>query len=191
MIRTRVLEVPEAGPSAYRGVDRPAPHAASEDPDSPAQEAFLAYVASVSQDLSFEDLELANRLVDEYRRLDPPRHLEIVAVGDLNDHHLAGSFYGYDIVSGTYSLLSWGLDLGRDSVRELANDDPYRDLAPLLRVIGAHFREALNRHGLFGEREAAQACREVLMAAQRLRPGLWSSPDDEFTVVWIVGLHET
>jgi hypothetical protein len=95
---------------------------------------------------------------------------------------------GYDLAAGSYSLLSWGLDLGREPRSPLPADDLFHPLRPLLKAAGQHYKKFLNSAILFSNADVASECLGVLMAAQSIRPGLWEHASDEFEVLRVVAL---
>jgi len=173
----------------YRGVDRPGPPPPEDsDRETPAARAFAWFIQEVDQHGSIRDLEQARRLVAAYGALTPPVPLQVIEVTSVMETPGDGVVLGYDIAAGAFSLLSWGLDLGRPTRVPLAPDDLDYPLQPLLRVVGVHYRESLNAVVLFDHPDVALECLETLMAAQRIHPGLWEDESEMFGVLRVVAL---
>lgn len=181
-----ILEYRPKNDSAYRGTYRAPPSYVDEvDRQHSVNQAFIWYSQEGYRDGAVHDLEKARKLVEEYRRLEPPRLFEIVAVTRNEElPRIRSQFLGYDISAGYYySLLSWGLRYDREPPATMKEDDAYHILRPLLRLAQAHFRPQLNSNGLFVSYDTAQFCLDCLMALQEIRPGLWENEEVEFEVV--------
>lgn len=179
------LPVGEALPS-YRGVDRPPPPPV---PDiGGAGVSFSWYAKEVDQSGGIRDVARATELIDAYGNLNPPIQLQLLEVTAPGEAHSDGQMLGYDLVAGSYSLLSWGLDLGREPKSPLSAADLYHPLRPLLKAAGQHYKGLLNSAILFSDDHVASECLGALMAAQSIRPGLWGHASDEFEVLRVVAL---
>lgn len=188
-LRIAGLPVGDSKPT-YRGVDRPPPPPLAPDQrDARVRHAFGWYVQNVRQDGSVDDLPRALDLVDAYAAIQPPIPLQVLETTRATEaSREEGTTLGYDLAAGSYSLLSWGLELGREPRLPLAAADAYHSLLPLLRAVGDHYRGFLNSAVLFQDVDMAEECLEVLMAAQAIRPELWSHSSDHFEVVRVVAL---
>lgn len=172
----------------YRGTDRTTPYYDDNVPiDHPANQAFFWYANSEDGEIGIvHDLARAQELVDIYKRLTPPQFFEIVEETlDAQPPFIGKTRLGYDIstVDGI-SLLSSGLDIDRTDI-ELAPDDTYWTLLPLLTLIKVHFQPLLNSNGLFDTYTDAELCLNSMMALQRFRPGLWENENVVFRVVCV------
>ena len=169
---------------AYRGTYRSSPYFLDDlSEDHPANQAFLVYVHAGSTLRTVDDLTIAQRLVAEYSRLDPPQHFEVVALlrGRISDTD--DTFLGYDLSSGFHlSLLSRGLNIPANQ-KVWTENDSLRVLLPLARLVGSYFRPKLNANLLFDTYEDASFCLECMMALQKLHPNLWEGDEAVFDVV--------
>ena len=133
------------------------------------------------------DLEKAKAMAAAYALACPDQHYEIVeATYDSPPETQSNQLLGYDLSAGYgFSLLSWGLDIGRKPVDDLPSDDPLRILQPLICLVREFFQPQLNESGLFDDQEMANFCLRCMMALQQVRPSLW---EDEEVVFELVGL---
>lgn len=172
----------------YRGVERMTPYYCEElDEEHEVNRAFIWYCSAGGEEGVVYDLVKAKALVQAYRQLSPPQYFEIVSVRELHDipdREAPSAFLGFDLCAGySYSLLSWGLEFDRTPPDDMSQDDAFRILQPLLRLIRSFFQQQLNINGLFSDFSIANYCLECMMAVQKIRPGIWENEDIEFKVV--------
>ena len=173
---------------AYRGTERTTPFYHEElEEEHEVNQAFFWYCSEGGEEGLVYDLVKAKELVRAYRQLDPPQYFEVVTVNTRltpPNEGVQSQFLGFDLSAGyRYSLLSWGLEIDRQPLPDLPEDDPYRTLQPLLRLVKSFFQKQLNSNGLFSDFHTANFCLECMMALQKIRPGIWENEDVEFEVV--------
>lgn len=172
--------------SQYRGTERITPYHIDELGDEhKVNKAFLEYCSEGNEYGIVHNLTKAKELIEVYRQLDPPQHFEIVEVtADKYPPETQSKFLGFDLSSGYhYSLLSWGLDIDREPPDDMAIDDKFLTLQPLLRLTKKYFQPRLNLSGLFEDYDTANFCLECMLAMQKIRPGLWENDEVKFEVI--------
>lgn len=169
---------------AYRGTYRDVPHYVEGlGDDHEVNRAFFWYVGEGGERGVIHDLQRAQQLVEAYSRLQPPKYFEIVEITKGSyPPTTKGEFLGFDLSTGHYSLLSWGLEIDHKPSDHLPIDDPLWILQPLLRLAKEYFQPRLNLNGLFDDYETANFCLNCMMALQKLRPGLWENEGVNFGV---------
>ena len=178
------------GVANYRGTCRSSPPHADDLPDdSEYNELFFWYCDEDYRSDGVQDPDRARRLLQlvrvELGRLD----FEVVEAVRLGQRpKVGGDLLGYDLsCAWSYSLLSWGLELGGNG----KDDAVPPAIDALVALVEAHFRPLLNEHGLFSDEQTASFCLRAMMALQALRPGLWENEEaSDFEVVAIFKILE-
>lgn len=178
---------PNQNPPMYRGMDRATPtYYAGGNEEHPANQLFFWYLQQGGQSGVIHDIEHAAKLLEAYSKLDPPQYFEVIEITTHNKPPtLGGELLGFDLASGSYSLLGWGLEIDRKLPLTMPQTDLYRVIFPLLTLVKEYFQPRLNQNGLFREYATATFCLECMIALQTIRPGLWEDSHTEFQVVGI------
>lgn len=177
----------DATGSRYRGTFRDGPHYVEGLGDAhEVNRAYRWFADQGGEDLVVHDLDGARKLVEVYKRLEPPQYFEIVEIlRSTTRPQKDRDFLGFDLTTGHFSLLGTGLELRL--VAPPGSEDKYEErfrfLRPLLRLIKEHFQPRLNAYGLFDEYDDASLCLESMMALQEYLPSLWGAKGLKFYVL--------
>jgi hypothetical protein len=174
-------------PQNYRGQSRTTPYYCEEMPHSnKVNQLFFWYCDEGGEDGTVHDLKKATELVEAYAKLDPPQFFEIVEITKNGEPAKTKSeFLGFDLSSGGYSLLGWGLDFVFIKPHDVINDEILDLILPLLQLVQKHFQPELNKYGLFSEYKIAKFCLDCMISLQQIRPGLWENEDVKFEVIGV------
>lgn len=181
--------------SRYRGTFRGGPYYVEGlGDDHEVNKAFFWYADQEGEGLIVHDLDGARRLLEVYKKLEPPQYFEIVEIIRATTRPSQDSeFLGFDLTTGHFSLLGTGLELRL--VAPPGSEDKYEErfrfLRPLLRLIKEHFQPRLNAYGLFDEYEDASLCLECMMALQEYLPSLWGAKGLKFYVLGLRLVNST
>jgi hypothetical protein len=182
-----------SGAPNYRGTGRASPtYCDGLGDDHPANQAFFWMCREGGEELAVHNLAKARALIAAYALGCPDQHFEIVeATYDDPPETQTSQLLGYDLLAGYgYSLLSWGLEIGRKPLDDLPGDDLLRVLQPPLSLVRESFQPRLNANGLFDDKETAEFCLACMMALQQIRPNLWENETVTFDVVGLWQVQE-
>jgi hypothetical protein len=172
---------------AYRGVNRECPiYIESLPDDHEVNQAFYWFCEAEGDGNFVHDLAKAREIVQVYKTVVPPINYEIIELtaGDAQPSSADGEFLGYDLSAGYWlSLIRDGLLFAWSDLPSADDDETFRTILPLFRLVVLHFRQALNNNGLFSDYSRAKFCLECMMALQKIRPNLWEGDDIVFDVV--------
>lgn len=149
----------------------------------PVNQLFLKYLASTDEHFVLHDEQLAQALVTEFNNLLNNQY-ELVEVSFEKFTDNKDKLLGYDISTGFYSLLSWGLEFDRDE-KEADEQTELGIAKPILRLIEAYFYPKLNKFGLFSTYEDADFCLKCLYTIQKCFPNLLENNEVIFRVIGI------
>lgn len=174
-------------PINYRGESRATPYYCEELGNSHrVNQLFFWYCDEGGEDGIVHNLKKALELVTAYAQLDPPQIFEIIEITkNSNQATTKSEFLGFDLSSGGYSLLGWGLNFVFVQPHDISNDAKLVMILPLLQLIHNHFQPKLNVNALFNDYEAAKFCLDCMMALQQIRPGLWENEEINFEVIGV------
>lgn len=174
----------------YRGTERIWPHYVDWLPEShPANQAFLWWVNNGNgpDGIGFvNDMSRARVLIDEFAKLDPPEHFELIeATCDGVEPKLGGELLGYDVTElYHHSILVSGLPFDLEQhERSMEIDDEYREIGPMFRLFKEHFSGRLNEHVLFPERATADLCLECASILIQSCPDIFDMPRESLRIV--------
>lgn len=150
----------------------------------PINQLYLKYLAAVDEDSFLHDEQIAKEIVDELNSLSNNKY-EIVEIR-LNEFfgRADKAFLGYDISTGFYSLLSWGLEFGYTEKPTGQQTSP-EAAQPMLRLIEAYFYPKLNAFGLFSRYEDAVFCLQCFKTIQKCFPNLLENDEVIFEIIEI------
>ena len=168
----------------YRGTYRFTPSYQDDLPkDDIVNQTMLQLIFEADDALELHNIEFAFDCIKVLNQYEAYERFELVEMTEGDSMPMYnGTFLGYDLSTGYYSLISWGLNLDDFSLPTI-EDQQLLMMRPLIQLTQAYFQPKLNVNGLFERIDDARFCLDCLMAMQSIKPGIWENEEVTFNVV--------